>query len=376
MHKQRGFIDIIKNSGQSLLTIINDILDYSKIVAGEMTLEKIDIDLEIMINECSELFSLMAEKKQIKVGAIIEPGTPLKIHTDPVRLRQIITNLMGNAIKFTETGYVLLKVKQISSSLEEICLRFEVSDTGIGIDPSVQEQLFSEFRQADLSTTRKFGGTGLGLSICKRLVMLMDGDIGLESQLGNGACFWFNINFPVHEKPQRLSAIDNDPTLQGKKVLLVSEDPLFCFLTDNVHDRWGIKFSNITSFDALLNRKEELKQAQFDVIFWDEKLFFDHRYAETREIADEFDTKKTLFCLMTGVHCKWQANELTAVRMSTTMRYPTHRSRYQKINSLTFSSTPTRPKNPLSAVNLKTSQQHRYLLLRTTRSTKSSSKAC
>ncbi|MBL4772515.1 MAG: hybrid sensor histidine kinase/response regulator, partial [Alcanivoracaceae bacterium] len=166
--------------------------------------------LEIMINECSELFSLMAEKKQIKVGAIIEPGTPLKIHTDPVRLRQIITNLMGNAIKFTETGYVLLKVKQISSSLEEICLRFEVSDTGIGIDPNVQEQLFSEFRQADLSTTRKFGGTGLGLSICKRLVMLMDGDIGLESQLGNGACFWFKINFPVHEKPQRLSAIDND----------------------------------------------------------------------------------------------------------------------------------------------------------------------
>ncbi len=321
--QQRGFLDIIKNSGQSLLTIINDILDYSKIVAGEMTLEKIDIDLEVMVNECSELFSLMAEEKQIKVGAIIEPGTPLKIHADPVRLRQIITNLMGNAIKFTETGYVLLKVKQISSSLKETCLRFEISDTGIGIDPSMQKHLFNEFKQADSSTTRKFGGTGLGLSICKRLVMLMNGDIGLESQLGNGACFWFNINFPVHEKPQRLRAIDNDHTLQGKNVLLISEDPLFRFLTDNVYDRWDITFSTITSFNALANRKEELKQTQFDAIFWDEKIFFDHRYAEMREIADEFDTEKTIFCLMTGLNCKWQANELTAVRMSTTMRYPT-----------------------------------------------------
>ena len=321
--QQRDFLDIIKNSGQSLLTIINDILDYSKIVAGEMTLEKIDIDLEVMVNECSELFSLMAEKKQIKVGAIIDPGTPLKIHADPVRLRQIITNLMGNAIKFTETGYVLLKVKQISSSLEDTCLRFEISDTGIGIDPIVQEKLFSEFKQADSSTTRRYGGTGLGLSICKRLVMLMDGEIGLESQLGNGACFWFNIHFPVHEKPQRLSAIDNDHRLQGKKILLISEDPLFCFLTDNAYVRWDINFRNITSFDALVNHKEELKQVQFDAIFWDEKLFFDHRYAETREIADEFTIQKTTFCLMTGLNCKWQANELAAIRMGTTMRYPT-----------------------------------------------------
>ena len=321
--QQRGFLDIIKNSGQSLLTIINDILDYSKIVAGEMALEKIDIDLEIMVNECSELFSLMAEKKQIKVGAIIEPGTPLKIHADPVRLRQIITNLMGNAIKFTETGYVLLKVKQISSSLKETCLRFEISDTGIGIAPSVQEHLFSEFRQADISTTRKFGGTGLGLSICKRLVMLMDGDIGLESKLGNGACFWFNIHFPVHEKPQRLNVVDNDHRLQGKKILLISEDPLFCFLTENVYDRWDIAFSNITSFDALVNRKKELNHVKFDAIFWDEQLFFDHRYAEMREIADEFDMKNTIFCLMTGLNCKWQTNELAAIRMDTTMRYPT-----------------------------------------------------
>jgi signal transduction histidine kinase/CheY-like chemotaxis protein len=321
--QQRGFLDIIKNSGQSLLTIINDILDYSKIVAGEMTLEKIDIDLEVMVNECSELFSIMAEKKQIKVGAIIEPGTSLKIHTDPVRLRQIITNLMGNAIKFTETGYVLLKVKQISSSLEETCLRFEISDTGIGIEKSVQEHLFSEFKQADASTTRKFGGTGLGLSICKRLVMLMDGNIGIESQLGNGACFWFNLNFPIHEKPQRLSAIDSDHRLQGKKILLISEDLLFRFLTDNVYHRWGITFNNITSFDSLVSRKEELKQVQFDVILWDEKLFFDHRYAAMREISDEFDTQKTAFCLMTGLNCKWQINELAAVHMSSTMRYPT-----------------------------------------------------
>ena len=328
--QQRSFLDIIKNSGQSLLAIINDILDYSKIVAGEMVLEKVTVDLEEMINECSELFSLMAEKKQIQIGAIIEPGTPLKVYADPVRLRQIITNLLGNAIKFTEKGHVLLTVKSESSTPDEACLRFEVSDTGIGVDSTVQEGLFSEFKQADSSATRKFGGTGLGLSICKRLVILMDGDIGIESELGHGACFWFTVKFNVHKKMQHLSVVDNDLALSGKNILVVSAEPLFEFLAQNAYERWGVSFENMASIDALFEHRYRLIEKQFDIVFWDEKLFMDHRYADMRQIADGFDASKTEFFLMTGLNCKWLPNELESLRMSATMRYPSTAVHFKK----------------------------------------------
>jgi len=150
----------------------------------------------------------------------------------------------------------------------------------------------------------------------------MDGDIGVESESGHGACFWFSVKCNVHEKLQRLSVVDNDQSLSGKKILVVSEEPLFGFITRNVYARWGVECESVTSVDAFFQHREKFLQEQFDVVFWDEKLFLDYRYADMRKIADDFDINKTSFCLMTGLNCKWLSNELLSLRMRSTMRYP------------------------------------------------------
>ncbi|OUS30495.1 hypothetical protein A9Q99_05955 [Gammaproteobacteria bacterium 45_16_T64] len=197
--QQRSYLDVIKNSGQSLLTIINDILDYAKISAGEMELEKIDIDLTILIEDCVAMFRPIAEKKKVEIGVIFQLDGGNRIIADPTRLRQIVTNLISNALKFTDKGFVYIEVLSVAHADSASRVRIEVHDTGIGISNDNQRRLFTAFKQADTSTTRRFGGTGLGLSICKQLVDLMKGDIGVTSVEGEGAVFWFEI-IKVHAR--------------------------------------------------------------------------------------------------------------------------------------------------------------------------------
>ncbi len=189
--QQRQYLDVIESSGRALLNIINDILDYSKIEAGKMDIESVDLDVARLIRDCVSVFSLTASKKQIELATLVEPGVSLFVKSDPTRLRQILLNLLGNAFKFTAQGKVELRVKSVPDHPEE--LRFEVSDTGIGISPEQQKKLFASFAQADKSTSRQFGGTGLGLSISKKLSELMGGRIGVESEAGKGSCFWFTV---------------------------------------------------------------------------------------------------------------------------------------------------------------------------------------
>lgn len=196
--EQRDFVRAIRDSGDSLVSIINDILDFSKIEAGKLNLESTEFNLEALISDSVRVITQAARRKSIDVKASSERELPACLLGDPVRLKQILLNLLGNAVKFTEIGSISLRVaREQGSEADRVMLRFNITDTGIGISPEVQTQLFQSFTQADESTTRKYGGTGLGLAIAKRLAELMGGSIGVDSKPGQGSTFWFTANFCV-----------------------------------------------------------------------------------------------------------------------------------------------------------------------------------
>ena len=243
--QQQQYVDVIASSGRALLNIINDILDYSKIAAGKMELEKVDFDLDKLCLECASVFSVTAERKRLELVCSLEPGTPVFVKGDPTRVRQILLNLLGNAFKFTNEGVVSLRVQEIkqpgAADSGDHLLRIEVRDTGIGINESGRDNLFQMFSQADSSTSRQFGGTGLGLSISKRLSELMGGEIGVHSEPGKGSTFWFTLRCDnaddafVRENYTPLSA------LKGRKILIVDDSPDFTQVVKEQVEAWGMR---------------------------------------------------------------------------------------------------------------------------------------
>ena len=227
----------VKTSGESLLTIINDILDFSKIDAGKMELESIDFDLRIAVEDTLDLLAPKANEKSLELVGLISPDIPTAIRADPGRLRQILLNLITNAIKFTESGSVIVQIYLVNQTSESIFIRTEITDTGIGLSPSSQTKLFQPFTQADSSTTRKYGGTGLGLVICKRLVEYMHGEIGVTSTPGQGSCFWFTIRLPKTPGgvlPNPLAETE----LDGLKVCCIDDHPTNLLLLEQYIADW------------------------------------------------------------------------------------------------------------------------------------------
>ena len=219
---QRECVETIQGSGHLLLALINDILDFSKIEAGKLELEHIDFDLRSIVENCLDLLVASAHAKGLALNGLVHPQIPACVQGDPARISQILTNLISNAIKFTATGAVTLSltVAQEISDSDEIVLRIEVVDTGIGIPVEIQPMLFDAFSQADSSTTRQFGGTGLGLAIVKSLVDLMKGQLGCHSEPGHGSTFWLTL--PLVKRPSQVC--EEGDELRGVRTLYVDAE--------------------------------------------------------------------------------------------------------------------------------------------------------
>jgi two-component system, sensor histidine kinase and response regulator len=217
--EQIDFAESARSSANSLLRLLNDILDFSKIEAGKVELETTLFDLQSMIEDLSDMLFIKAQQKKIDYACIVESDVPTQLMGDPVRLRQILTNLSGNALKFVEKGEVTIRVSVVKQDPEKVFLRFDVHDTGIGIPKDRMNRLFQSFSQVDASTTRKYGGTGLGLTISKHLSELMGGKIGVESEAGKGSTFWFTVMLKKSsENEQKKLLIPKEVT--NKKILI------------------------------------------------------------------------------------------------------------------------------------------------------------
>lgn len=221
-NEQRHFAETVSTSAKNLLTIINDILDFSKIEANKLDLEKIAINVRTILDEIIDMLAFKSKENNLEFNVLIEPDVPSTVIGDPTRLKQVLINLLGNAFKFTKSGDISVQVKVDSQDSEQCLLRFEVHDSGIGIDKESQEQIFSAFTQADNSVSRKFGGTGLGLTISRKLSQLMGGEIGVESEKGKGSIFWFTA---AYSKPEQIPKTDvYSIYLKDLKILLVDDN--------------------------------------------------------------------------------------------------------------------------------------------------------
>jgi signal transduction histidine kinase/CheY-like chemotaxis protein len=224
--QQQHYVDVIYRSGENLLTIINDILDYSKIEAGKLQLEEVEFNLEELLRDCLQLFGATASKQKLDFFGGLWPTTPIYLKGDPTRLRQIIINLLGNAFKFTRQGFISLQAKPLRQTGDDVVLEFLIADSGIGIDAKAMETIFESFHQADASTTRKYGGTGLGLAICKSLSALMEGDITVTSTPENGSTFRLTARFHKNTcaGPMANNAVPVNG-LAGKHLLVLDTHP-------------------------------------------------------------------------------------------------------------------------------------------------------
>ncbi|NTV49661.1 MAG: response regulator [Geobacteraceae bacterium] len=241
--EQRQYAEIVRKSGENLLGVINDILDFSKIEAGRLDMEILDFDLRTTLEDTTELLAVKASDTGLELICRIDPDVPVYLKGDPGRIRQIITNLAGNAIKFTHEGEVVISASCESEQDNFVKIRFEICDTGIGIPEDRLAAIFNPFTQADGSTTRQYGGTGLGLAICKQLVELMGGEIGVESEDKKGSTFWFTAQF--EKQAPEISKSLEDSTyvdISGTKILVVDDNATNRMLMITLLSGWGCQY--------------------------------------------------------------------------------------------------------------------------------------
>jgi signal transduction histidine kinase/DNA-binding response OmpR family regulator len=267
--QQRHYTSMVKRSGEHLLVIINDILDFSKIEAGKLTVEYIQFNFRDLLDDIDNVFSPQAQAKGLQLELRVANDIPVAISGDPNRLRQVIFNLLGNAIKFTDTGEILVKVAVVAEDGQGVTLRFEVHDTGIGVSNEARARIFDSFSQADGTTTRKHGGTGLGLAISKQLVELMGGTIGVDHALTQGSIFWFAVHF---DKP-RVDIDDPIHTCHGIRTLIVDDNPTSRSELERLLASWRVDTATATATASLPRLRQAVADSQpYDVVVLDMEL--------------------------------------------------------------------------------------------------------
>lgn len=271
--EQKEYAKTVDISGKALLALINDILDFSKIEAGKLELENIKFDLYKVFEETVEILSPKSEEKGLELGFLVDPMAPVSLVGDPSRLRQILMNLGSNAVKFTQEGSIFLQVLLENHRNDEIKLRFEVRDSGVGIPEEQRSALFQSFSQADVSNTRKYGGTGLGLAISKQLAEMFGGQIGFESEVGKGSTFWFTSVFKI-QSGYACEFNSKRWSLRGRKALLAVGSLIDQVILDSYLDSWGCRVSTAASGESVVsNLDEEIESGSFyDVVIVDSQL--------------------------------------------------------------------------------------------------------
>jgi two-component system, sensor histidine kinase and response regulator len=325
--EQLYLVETGKRSADSLLTVINDVLDFSKIEAGELDLEILDFNLRNSIAEAVELPAMQAQEKGIEFIYEIEPEITTHLRGDPGRLRQTLLNITNNAIKFTKTGEIVLRISQQEETETDVTIRFEVRDTGIGIPEDRLELIFDSFKQSDSSTTREYGGTGLGLSIAKKLTTLMNGEIGLESELGKGSKFWFTA---VFEKQQNRGKNELEPPsdIKGKRFLLVDDNWTNLEILKGYIEAWGCFCDVANSGEMALSLMNAVAKvnAPFDALLIDMHMPGMDGAALGKRIKGDPQLKDTTLIMLTSLGMRGDASRMEKIGFAAYLTKPIRRS--------------------------------------------------
>jgi len=314
--EQREYAEAVNLSANHLLTIIDDILDFSKIEAGKLTLDPIPFDLRIAVKEVVGLLSVRAGEKGVELIVRYAPDAPHRFIGDPGRIRQVLTNLVGNAIKFTEKGHVLINVECENKTDTTAKLRLSIEDTGIGISEDKTHYIFEKFTQTDTSTTRRYGGTGLGLAISKQLVELMGGTIGVTSRPGEGSTFWFTL--PLSLDTQDIAPSLPQSDLDGVHVLIVDDNKINCRLLHEQLSSWGMRSSAYPTGGEAMRALRETQAARdpYQIAILDYYLPDMDGESLGRMIKDDPALRETLLVMLTSVGQRGDAKRVSEVGFS------------------------------------------------------------
>jgi signal transduction histidine kinase/DNA-binding response OmpR family regulator len=323
--EQQDYAEDVQLSSEALLDIINDILDFSKFEAGRLAFETIDFDLRTTVEEALDLFAKPAQRKGLELGCLLHAEVPTALRGDPGRLHQILINLIGNAVKFTQQGEVMMHVTRSRESAERTLIEFAVVDTGIGIAPEVQERLFKPFTQADTSTTRQFGGTGLGLAICKQLVEQMGGQIGIESTLGQGSTFRFTVW--LTRQQTRTTPLPRG-SLAGRRVCIVDDNATNRRILEQYAFQWGLQSVTASDgYEALALLKGAAAQGDpFDVAILDLQMPRMNGLELAQTIKSDPQLTATPLVLLTSMGMRGQAEQAKQVGIAAYLTKPVHRA--------------------------------------------------
>ncbi len=324
---QREYAEMARSSGEALLGVINHVLDFSKIESGRIDLDEVDFDLCAVVEEAMDLVASSAYAKGLEVAALVEPDLPFGVRGDPGRLRQVLINLLANAVKFTEEGEVIVKVKLVGEPAGFVDWRIEVSDTGIGIASDQCERLFESFSQADASTTRLYGGTGLGLAISKHLVGLFGGEIGVASELGRGSTFWFTARLSRAEVPI-VYPWASASELDGLRVLLVGENSTIRTVLDRNLRSWRMHPTCVGDGPGALAEMRAAADAgrPFAAAILDHHMSGMNGLEVARAIRGDERIRATPLALLTSPRRRGDAEQARQADVQAVLAKPVHRS--------------------------------------------------